>query len=121
MQARSLWQRPFRFCITVPDAMWRCWAICWNWVCAASEHYKVGRIAAEKVDVLLAYGPYSVKVLGGAVTGGMSQTKARAFTDKEKLVQVLKQLAKPGDVLLFKGSRGMRMEEVLEKFLEEEK
>ncbi len=90
-------------------------------VCSASEHYKVGRIAAEKVDVLLAYGPYSVKVLGGAVTGGMSQTKARAFTDKEKLVQVLKQLAKPGDVLLFKGSRGMRMEEVLEKFLEEEK
>ena len=90
-------------------------------VSSAAEHYKVGRIAAEKTDILLAYGPYSVNVLGGAVTGGMPQTKARAFTDKEKMVQVLKQLAKPGDVLLFKGSRGMRMEEVLEKFLEEEK
>ena len=90
-------------------------------VCTAAEHYKVGRIAAEKADIMLAYGPNSEKMLGGAVTGGMSQTKARAFTDKEKMVQVLKQLAKPGDVILFKGSRGMRMEQVLEKFLEEEK
>ncbi len=90
-------------------------------VCTAAEHYKVGRIAAEKADLLLAYGPNSVRMLHGAITGGMSQTRARAFSDKEQLVQVLKQLAKPGDVLLFKGSRGMHMEQVLEKFLGEEK
>ena len=88
---------------------------------SGAEHYKVGRIAAEKADVLLAYGEHSLRLLYGAITGGMSQNAARAFTDKEKLVQVLKSVAKPGDVLLFKGSRGMRMEEVLEKFLEEEK
>ena len=89
-------------------------------VCTGAEHYKIGRIAAEKADVLLAYGPNSEKTLGGAVTGGMAQTKARAFTDKEKLTEVLKQLAKPGDVILFKGSRGMRMEQVLEEFLKDE-
>lgn len=88
---------------------------------ASAEHYKIGRIVAEKADILLAYGPNSDRMLGGAITGGMSQAKARAFTDKEQMVQVLKQIAKPGDVLLFKGSRGMRMEQVLEKFLEEEK
>ena len=88
-------------------------------VCSDAEHYKVGRIAAEKADILLAYGPGSKRMLHGAITGGMTQARARAFTDKEKLVQVLKQLAKPGDVLLFKGSRGMRMEQVLEKFLED--
>ena len=87
--------------------------------CTDAEHYKIGRVAAEKADVLLAYGDHSLRLLYGAITGGMSQDKARAFTDKQKLVQALKQMAKPGDVLLFKGSRGMRMEEVLEKFLEE--
>ena len=90
-------------------------------VCTAAEHYKVGRIAAERADILLCYGENSVRMLNGALTGGMSQNAARAFTDRDRLVKVLKQLAKPGDVILFKGSRGMRMELVMEKFLGEEK
>ena len=89
--------------------------------CTQAEHYRVGRIAAEKADILLAYGPNSDRMLTGALTGGMSRTFARAFTDKERLVKILRQLAKPGDVILFKGSRGMRMEQVLEGFFQEEK
>ena len=89
--------------------------------CTRAEHYKVGRIAAEKADILLAFGPNSDGMLNGARTGGMSANYARAFTDKEKMIQVLKQMAKPGDAILFKGSRGMRMEQVLEAFLQEEK
>ena len=88
-------------------------------VCTDAEHYKIGRVAAKNADILLSYGPKSERMLYGAVTGGMSQNQARAFTDKEKLTQVLLQLAKPGDTLLFKGSRGMRMEQILEKFIEE--
>jgi len=90
-------------------------------VCTQAEHYKVGRIAAEKADILLSYGPNSVRMLNGALTGGMSESKARAFTDRERLVAVLKQLAKPGDTILFKGSRGMRMELILEQFIGKEK
>ena len=88
-------------------------------VCTQAEHYKVGRIAAEKADILLTFGENSVRMLNGALTGGMSQTNARSFTDRDRLVEVLKQRAKPGDVILFKGSRGMRMEMILQKFLEE--
>ena len=86
-------------------------------VCAQAEHYKVGRLAAEKADILLAYGPHSSRILSGAVTGGMDSGVAKAFEDGDKLVSVLKQMVKPGDVILFKGSRGMRMELLLEKFL----
>ena len=90
-------------------------------VCAPAEHYKIGRIAAEKTDMVFAYGPHGIRVLDGCITGGMTETCARAFTDRDRLVSVLKQVVRPGDVILFKGSRGMRMELILEKFLEEEK
>ena len=85
-------------------------------VCTQAEHYRVGRIAAEKADMLFAYGQNSARMLNGALTGGMGKN-ARAFTDREKLVSALRLTARPGDVLLFKGSRGMRMELILEDFL----
>ncbi len=86
--------------------------------CATAEHYKVGRIAAEKADMVLAYGPNSTRVLHGALTGGMPENRTRAFTDREKLVSYLKQVAQPGDVMLFKGSHGMHMELILDQFLQ---
>ena len=85
-----------------------------------AEHYRVGRIAAEKADILLTYGPNGSRVISGAITGGMSDTKAMAFEDREKLTAALRWMAQPGDVILFKGSRGMRMELILEAFLAEE-
>ncbi len=86
--------------------------------CATAEHYKVGRIAAEKCDILLAFGPNATRVLHGALTGGMPENCTRAFTDRDKMAAYLHQIAKPGDVMLFKGSHGMHMELVLEHFLQ---
>ena len=86
--------------------------------CTQAEHYKLGRTAAEHADLVFAYGPNSMRVLNGCLTGGMPEGRARAFTDRDRLVQVLREVAKPGDTLLFKGSRGMRMELTLERFLE---
>ena len=90
-------------------------------VCTAAEHYKVGRTAADKADVILAYGPSSDRVLKGAITGGMPANRVSAYEDREKLISALKQMANPGDVLLFKGSHGMHMELILEAFLQKEK
>ncbi len=87
---------------------------------AAAEHYKIGRLAAEKADLVFAYGPNSERVVSGALTGGMSGDRAMAFADRNELVRELKCLAKPGDVLLFKGSHGMHMELALELFFTKE-
>ena len=89
--------------------------------CAQAEHYKVGRIAAEKADMVFAFGPHSKRVIDGTVTGGMPTSKGRAFSDREELTKALKQAARPGDVILFKGSHGMHLELILEAFLKEEK
>jgi len=82
---------------------------------APEAHKKVGMIAAQKADILLSYGTNSTYMQEGARSAGMEQ--AYAFTDRAQMVDALKQIAKPGDVILFKGSRGMRMELALEQFL----
>ena len=86
-----------------------------------AEHFRVGRIAAENADVVYAYGPNAHRVSGGAITGGMNPAHARPFDTHEETAAALKRLAKPGDVFLFKGSRGMHMERILAMFLEDEK
>ena len=89
--------------------------------CAQAEHYKIGRIAAEKAELVYAFGPNGKRVINGTTTGGMPEARAKAFEDREALIAELKRAVKPGDVLLFKGSRGMHMEWILEGFLQEEK
>ncbi len=86
----------------------------------AREHYRVGQIAAENADMVLAYGPNSSLVIQGAAAGGMTPEQAEAFDDRQKLARALKNRVHPGDVLLFKGSHGMHMELVLEQLLQEE-
>ena len=90
-------------------------------VCTQAEHYKVGRLAAEQADRLFAYGPNGARMEKGAITGGMVGGTARSFTDRRLLVLELKRLARPGDVILFKGSRGMHMELALELFFSDER
>ncbi len=81
--------------------------------CAPAEHEKVGRIAAENAEIILAYGPH-----GGCVVRGAAGKDARCFDTREAMADALKDLARPGDVILFKGSRGMRLELVLDRFLQ---
>ena len=88
---------------------------------ASAEHYRIGRIAVENAEVVYAFGPNSYHISGGAITGGMNPMFARSFDTQEEMVAALKRLAKPGDTLLFKASRGMHLELVLEAFLKEEK
>jgi len=86
---------------------------------ARAEHYKVGCLAAQKADMVFAYGSHGISIRSGAVTGGMEETAAYAFESREECAAALRRAARTGDVLLFKGSRGMRMELILEAFLKD--
>ena len=86
-------------------------------VCTRAEHYRIGRIAAENAQILLAYGPNGNRIVIGGITGGMSPAKAMAFEDDDKLLSTLEALLKPGDTVLFKGCRRMHMERLVERFL----
>lgn len=88
--------------------------------CTQAEHYRVGRIAAEKANLVFAYGPNAERVISGCATGGMTREKAYAFSDQDKLIAALKRMTRPGDVILFKASRGIHLENVLDALIKEE-
>ena len=88
---------------------------------SAAEHYRIGRLAVGKADLLLTYGEHSVRTLTGAITGGMNLKNTDHFDTHEDMAHMLKMRVSEGDVVLFKGSRGMRMEKVLQLFLDDKK
>ncbi len=87
---------------------------------SAAEHFRIGRLAVGCADILLTYGEHSVRTLTGAITGGMNPKNMDHFDTHEDMTHMLKMRVSEGDVVLFKGSRGMRMEKVLQLFLNEE-
>lgn len=86
---------------------------------ASAEHFRIGRLAARRVDLLIAYGENAREYVTGALTGGMPQRDTLFFESPESASNALKMRAKEGDTILFKGSRGMRMEQIIELFLNE--
>ena len=85
---------------------------------AESSHYEVGKLAAENADVLLCYGELARLIAAGAGVNGMKET-AFHFETKAELADKLRNIAKAGDIIWLKASRGMRFEDIAEMFYEE--
>ncbi|MCD7775111.1 MAG: UDP-N-acetylmuramoyl-tripeptide--D-alanyl-D-alanine ligase, partial [Clostridiales bacterium] len=74
-----------------------------------NAHRACGELAASKgVDMLFAYGEKSVFTAEGAKNSGME--KVYHFTDPKDLSESLLSTLKPGDAVVFKASRGMKLE-----------
>ena len=74
-------------------------------------HAEVGRYLSEKgIDMLLTYGELS-KNTACAVTNG--KTECFSFVSKDELTKKLLSTLEKDDVVLFKASRGMKLEEVI--------
>lgn len=75
-------------------------------------HSSVGALAGEKkIDYLLAYGEHAKAYVSSAKQNGLEN--AFHFDSKQALCDKLLELAQSGDAVLFKGSRGMKLEEVI--------
>jgi len=80
-------------------------------------HREVGAYAAGKVDGLIVYGDFAQDYSGGAVDAGMNRLSVYGCDDAEAAGRLLTAIAEDGDAVLFKGSRGMKCEKVLEVFV----
>ncbi|MBQ7543068.1 MAG: UDP-N-acetylmuramoyl-tripeptide--D-alanyl-D-alanine ligase [Clostridia bacterium] len=82
-----------------------------------AAHRESGRLAAQNADVLLTFGAQSEKTAQTAVENGMRDV--RHFDDKRALAEELLRRLQADDAVLVKGSRGMKLEEVLQTVYEE--
>jgi UDP-N-acetylmuramoyl-tripeptide--D-alanyl-D-alanine ligase len=76
-------------------------------------HEKVGIRAAEVADILVAVGELSKIIVRAARQAGLSSNKIIWVPETMQAVDVLKSLLKEGDVVLVKGSHGLRMDRIV--------
>lgn len=75
-------------------------------------HFSVGEMVAEnKIDYLLCVGKDSKYIVEGAKSKGLANSFL--FNSKEELTDELYNIAKKGDAVIFKASRGMKLEDII--------
>ncbi|KXK03351.1 MAG: UDP-N-acetylmuramoyl-tripeptide--D-alanyl-D- alanine ligase [Acidobacteria bacterium OLB17] len=84
---------------------------------AAAIHRRTGEaIASRGIDVLLGVRGFAKELVDGAKTGGIADEIFAA--DSNVAARALCDMVEAGDVVLVKGSRGVRTEKVIEALLE---
>ena len=84
---------------------------------SARIHHETGeRIASRGVDMLIGVRGLANEMVGGALAAGLSS--ATFVEDSAAAADFVTEIAVAGDVILVKGSRGVRTEKVIERLLE---
>jgi UDP-N-acetylmuramoyl-tripeptide--D-alanyl-D-alanine ligase len=87
---------------------------------SAASHFRIGHLAASlKIGRLFAFGTEAAYAARGACEGGMDPLAVDHSTDRETLREAVRGCLSEGDVVLVKGSRGMRLDTVAKDIREE--
>jgi len=82
---------------------------------SARLHREAGRCAASrKLDCVVAVQGNAVEIVNGAIEAGMPASQAHFFDDSTAAAAFLADFVRLGDLLLVKGSRGVKMERIVE-------
>ena len=77
-------------------------------------HYEVGQFAAENSpELLICIGELAAEIGKGLLDAG-APTEVKAFASREEALPYLRNEARSGDLILFKGSNSMRLGELIE-------
>ena len=81
-------------------------------------HRDVGNYAvACGISVLVGIRGAARSMVDAAIEAGLAENAAYFFSDPSEAGRKVREIARPGDAILFKGSRGTRVEKALEAFL----
>lgn len=82
---------------------------------AAAAHREIGARAAEAgVDLLVAIGQHREEIAAGARAAGLESGAVVTLADAKEAARLVSAWLQPGDVVLLKASRGVRLERVAE-------
>jgi UDP-N-acetylmuramoyl-tripeptide--D-alanyl-D-alanine ligase len=86
---------------------------------SAQLHHEAGKFAAEtkKIDWVVGVEGDAADIVEGAVAAGVPRSQTKVFASSEEAAKFLADFVAPGDLLLVKGSRGVKMERVVENLL----
>jgi UDP-N-acetylmuramoyl-tripeptide--D-alanyl-D-alanine ligase len=77
-------------------------------------HRDVGGSLPGRVDVVVGVGPLAEELLAGARDRGLAAEASHHFADAKEAAAAAVGIVRAGDAVLVKGSRGMRMEGIVE-------
>ncbi len=83
-------------------------------------HEKVGIRAAEVVDQLITLGDLAKQIASSAREAGMESQLITSFDEPDQVVEMLRTNLHKGDVVLIKGSHGLRMDHIIQALEVEE-
>lgn len=83
-------------------------------------HFAMGSFIKDNADILVVVGQRAKNIKNGAIESGMDLNNIFEFDNSRETGEFLKNLVKPGDVVLVKGSQGMRMERAVEQILSDQ-
>ncbi len=86
---------------------------------STSEHERIGAIAAKVVDVLVTVGVRSRKTAEGALENGLSEKAIFQYDTIEDAIAEFPRMVEYGDLILVKGSQGVRGEKLVAMLLED--
>lgn len=81
------------------------------------EHERIGVLAAKSADVLITVGHRAEMMATAFLNAGREEGTVEGFENSTLAAQAIPQTIKEGDVVLLKGSQGMRMERITEALL----
>jgi UDP-N-acetylmuramoyl-tripeptide--D-alanyl-D-alanine ligase len=84
-------------------------------------HKNIGKFVKENAEILIVVGLRAKTIKEGAIEAGMDIKNIFEFLNSYEARDFIKTFVKKGDVILVKGSQGMRMERVVENILLDQK
>ena len=86
---------------------------------SAREHERIGEIVPGGIDALFTIGVRAQNIAKGALANGMNDTNIFQYENTKQAGIELQKFIENGDVILIKGSQGIRAEKIVEEIMQE--